>query len=338
MILVTTSDYYPQLGGLATFTVNMEKILKDFNLEYEVFHWKKFQEINQFDQSKLSKFSLIINIHSQFCWQSGIYHPKMINFVHGSEALITSPNFFKKLYKIFNKKIYYNRLEKSYFNVFISEATLKKTIANGYKSDYSRDLIIHNCIDLTDAKFTEKKIDDKTLVFSCIVRDVPHKNLQGSVKFCELLKKVTNKNIELIVPQKTNIHSETILITKLGSENNTSRNEAYQRSHFNLLLSKDHSNIGFYEGFGLTVLEAAKFGTPSVVFSSGGLPEAVHHLKTGWVISEISEKAVNSFVNTLNNAAYGKMSNDCFTHTMSSHSLNEYGKLIKILLKTSEAA
>lgn len=40
----------------------------------------------------------------------------------------------------------------------------------------------------------------------------------------------------------------------------------------------------FSEGFGLSVLEAAACGTPSVVYDSGSLPELVEHGKTGLVV------------------------------------------------------
>ena len=337
MILVTTSDYYPKLGGLSTFTKNIEKVLSELGLEYEIFHWKNRQDIQKISFDKIQNYSHVINIHPQFCWEQSAIHQKTINFIHGSEGLMTSPNFLKRLVKAIRKKSYFKKLEQSYFNIFISEATFKKTIQKGYSEDYSRDLIIHNCIDTTGAKFIEKNISSEW-VFSCIVRDVPHKNLQGTLAFCELLSKFTNKKIELIVPQSTYLESSIVKVTKLESSSDDCRNKAYQRSHFNLLFSLDHAHVGYYEGFGLTVLEAAKFGTPSLVLSTGGLPEAVHHMKTGWVFDSIDEDTVKDFIEKMTIAHYKLLANECYKHTLNSHSLNEYRRLLKTFLSRQEAA
>lgn len=337
MILVTTSDYYPKLGGLSTFTKNIEKVLSELGLEYEIFHWKNRQDIQKISSEKIQSYSHVINIHPQFCWEHTVFHHKMINFIHGSEGLMTSPNIVKRLVKLFKKKNYFKKLEKSYFNIFISEATFKKTIKRGFTEDYSRDLVVHNCIDTSGAMFVEKMISSDW-VFSCIVRDVPHKNLQGTVAFCELMNKLTNKKIELIVPQGTNLESNIVKITRLESSSDECRNKAYQRSHFNLLFSLDHSHIGFYEGFGLTVLEAAKFGTPSLVMSTGGLPEAVHHLKTGWVFDSLDEEAVKVFLGQMTNSHYQLLANESYKHTLNSHSLNEYRRLLKTFLSSQEAS
>lgn len=334
---MTTSDYYPKLGGLSTFTTNIEKVLSELGLPYEVFHWAKRQQIQNISHQKIQSYSHIINIHPQFCWESKVFHEKTINFIHGSEGLMTSPNLAKKIFKSFNKKNYFKKLESSYFNIFISEATFKKTISSGLTEDYSRDLIIHNCIDVSDAEFVKKTISDE-LVFTCIVRDVPHKNLAGAVTFCENIQKLTQKKVELIIPKDINITSELVKITNLESVSDDCRNQAYKKSHFNLLFSLDHSHVGFYEGFGLTVLEAGKYGTPSLVMATGGLPEAVHHLKTGWVFEALTEKNIKEFLNTMTHSCYQKLALECYEHTINSHSLNDYRRLLKSFLYKGESA
>ncbi|MFA6236663.1 MAG: glycosyltransferase [Bacteriovorax sp.] len=330
MILLTTSDYFPKLGGLSTFTHNIELVLRDLKLDYELFHWKDYTEIQNFSVSDLSQYSLIINIHPQFSWLTKAHHEKMINFIHGSEILLTSPNPLKKLYKKLNKSGYFAKLESCYLNIFISEATLAKAAGEGFSTDYSRDLILHNCIDIKDSQFIKKDLKNK-LSFCCIVRNVAHKNLAGSVKFCELVAEVTGKEVELIVPQNSKISSSKISINELSSPDNYERDEAYKTSHYNLLLSHDHSGQGFFEGFGLTVLESARFGTPSIVMNSGGLPEAVHNGETGWVINDVTAENIQSIFNRENDSQYQQMAINCYGHTTRSHSLNEYAKLLKII-------
>lgn len=333
MILVTTSDYYPKLGGLSTFTMNIEKVLTELGLSYELFHWKKYQDIQNNSSLDLSRFSLILNIHPQFAWLSESHHGKMINFVHGSEILMTSPNFVKKLFKRINSRKYFSKIESSYLNIFISEATHSKAIQSGFKTDYSRDLVFHNCIETKDAQYVQKQLKNR-LVFSCIVRNVPHKNITGSLKFCELVAEHTGKEVDLIVPKNSNLVSTKVRVIEIGSFENAERDDAYKKAHYNLLLSGDYSHQGYYEGFGLTVLEAAKFGTPSIVMNTGGLSESVHHGETGWVIDDVSEKSVRTIFSTENNSAYQKMSVDCYAHTIRSHSLSEYSKLITMVLSS----
>lgn len=337
MILLTTSDYFPKLGGLSTFTENIEKALKELNLEYELFHWKKYQDIQNLTLVDLSKFSLIINIHPQFAWLSNAHQEKMINFIHGSEILMTSPNIFKSIFKKIQKKNYFSKIERSYLNIFISEATHLKAIRQGLETDYSRDLILHNCIDTHDAQFVKREMLNK-LIFTCIVRNVAHKNLAGSLRFCELVAAHTGKEVELIIPQGSNIYSPKIKVTELGSAENFERDASYRSAHYNLLLSHDHSHKGFFEGFGLTVLEAARFGTPSIVMNSGGLPEAVHHGETGWVVDDVSAEAVQSIFTRENEAGYQKMAIDCYAHTLRSHSIKEYSKVIALISSLRGAA
>lgn len=337
MILLTTSDYLPQLGGLSTFTKNIEIVLNELKIDYELFHWKNYQEIEKFDAHKLAGYSHIINIHPQFSWMSNSNHEHMINFIHGSEILMTSPNPIKKLFKKINKKYYFQKLSRSNLNIFISEATLGKAQNAGFKIDYSRDLILHNCIDTKDSSFVKKDILGH-LVFSCIVRNVPHKNLVGSLRFCEIVSEITGKSVELIVPKNSMIHSQKIKITELSDSSDNQRDEAYRLAHFNLLLSEDHSSKGFFEGFGLTVLEAGRFGTPSIVMNTGGLPEAVHHAETGWVINAIDKEAIANLFSRENEARYQQMRIDCYNHTIRSHSLNEYAKILRVILQEVRGA
>ena len=306
-------------------------------MDYKLFHWNNYKEIKNISKEELSKYDLIINIHPQFSWITKTDHERMINFIHGSEILMTSPSLLNRVYKRIMKQSFFNKTEKSYLNIFISEATLDKAKKHGFNVDYSRDLIMHNCINTTDALFIKKEIKYK-LVFTCIVRNVAHKNLLGSLKFCELVALVTSKEVELIVPKGSNLKSEKIKIRELTTVDNNERDEAYKASHYNLLLSEDHSHKGFFEGFGLTVLEAGRFGTPSIVFNAGGLPEAVHHGKTGWVIDNISNQAIKQIFNKENDPNYQQMAIECFSHTTKSHSLNEYSKLFQVISKQREAA
>lgn len=322
MILITTSDYFPQLGGLSTFTENIVQSLKNLGEEVEIFHWKKPSDIQEFNFKKIQEYKMIINVHVLFCWLAPCGHEKMINFIHGSEILMTSPNPFKRIYKRFLKKKFFNKMNESYLNLFISNATLKKIKEIGYCSQIYRDLVFHNCINLQGEKYQENSIS-KEVFFSCIVRNVPHKNLDGAIRFCEEYSLATKRDVTLFIPFGIEKTSDKIKITNLCDQSDQAREEVYQRSHFNLLLSLDHSSKGFFEGFGLTVLEAAKYGCPSIVNNSGGLPEALHDKLTGFVI-DIDNSNSWEIVFNQNRDDYLKMRMNAFEHNRENHGLNQY--------------
>jgi glycosyltransferase involved in cell wall biosynthesis len=333
LILLTTSDYLPKIGGLTSFTLNIENTLRELDLPYEIFHWKNPEEIKNFDKNKLKNYDLIINIHVMFSWLIDSDHDRMINFIHGSEILMTSPNILKKLYKRIFKKSYFEKMSKCRFNFFISAATLEKISKIGFKSDFSRDIIFHNCIKVSPNKLIEKNIDSDELVMTCIVRNVPHKNLLGTLGFVERVAHLFNRNISLIVPKNSNLNSrsERVKIIELKTDENEERDNAFIKAHFNLLMSKDESNKGFFEGFGLTILEAGKFSTPSIVLDTGGLGEAVHHKFTGWVLKEINDDEILHINIISNEDKYKEVSSNCYQHTVNNHSLEEYKKLIKLI-------
>jgi glycosyltransferase involved in cell wall biosynthesis len=173
--------------------------------------------------------------------------------------------------------------------------------------------------------------DDHLLKFVCLARDVPHKNLASLFELTKAVAKVTGKTIELYSP-KDFPESEFVISKNISGINDTKRDELLKKSHFNLLLSLDHSQRGFYEGFGLTVLEAGKYATPSIVSPYGGLPEAVHNKKTGWVVSP----DVNSFVSffkKLDKETYERAAGEVYRHTLESHDESLYGALLDGILR-----
>jgi hypothetical protein len=146
MILVTCANKKLPNENLAIFLAQVEELLSELQLKYEVFLWKDDVEITRFKQNNLYKFEMVINIHSQFCWQSGLKHPMMINFIHGDKV---QDDFTKSRVSFLNKLWgnNYSPMEKTHFNIFVSEEILKNSIQNGFLVNYSRDLIINEMSD-----------------------------------------------------------------------------------------------------------------------------------------------------------------------------------------------
>ena len=101
-ILLTTSDYLPQLGGLTSYTLNLEKCLNKLDLQYDVHHWKSGKKL----RLPLSEYTHIFNVHYMggYFLRPDFQKQKVINFIHGSEILFYSNNYVKKIIKNVLKK------------------------------------------------------------------------------------------------------------------------------------------------------------------------------------------------------------------------------------------
>ena len=317
-VLVTTSDYLPQFGGLTTYTLNLVKALEQIGFETEVFHWKNIGDIKGYRIS--DDIDLVFNVHMMASY-FGTWDKKLnVNIIHGSEILFYSPNPFKRLYKRLFKTKILKALEDSRMNIFISEFTFKKLKSLRFSEDYSRDYILHNCIDDSEGEYIENDINDE-IVFSFFARNVPHKNPRGVSKYLENLKESLGKEVRLItnVDAFKDVNFKTSLITNLSEEK---KELSYKEAHFNILFSLDHSHLGFFEGFGLTCLEAGKYGVPSLVSHFGGLSENVHDGYNGYVIDlENPRFSIMERYNDLRKFTY--------QHTMDSHGLEYFKRFLK---------
>lgn len=331
MILITTPDYLPQIGGLTTATLHLEQVLKNLGKEYRLLHWKNSQELFNFKSENYQDIDLVINIHFLFSVVTKFKIEQTINFINGSEILFTSSNPFKKIFKLIKKQEYLRTLAKAKFNIALSSFSQELLADQGFRLDYSRDLIFHLCMP-TDHSISSptKTLESADWFFCCVARDVPHKNIDGAVKFCELVQKITGKKVHLTLMKTNGRHSNSIELSEAESLSNENVNKIYQRSHFNLLLSLEQRKLGYVEGFGLTVLEAALFGTPTVGLRQGGLVDSIHHDYTGWTIDEISESTVREWA-SIAQSKYHTIAQNALRHTIESHHLNNYQEFVEKL-------
>ncbi|MGB0453973.1 MAG: glycosyltransferase [Bacteriovoracaceae bacterium] len=326
--LLTTSDYLPKLGGLTSYTLNFEKVFKDLEIDYELLNWKE----RKIEASKLDEFQMIFNVH-----YLGGYFLKLsktdvpyANFIHGSEILFTSPNPLKKFVKRLLKRPQLDYLENAKYNFFISAFTYEKLCSLGYRPNYARDIILPNCIETSHSEFHKKTLEKEVIKVCCIARDVPHKNIDGVITFCELLQEISEKEVELTLSATRK--SSKLTIHSLEEMTDEKREQVYKESHLNLLLSLDHSHLGFYEGFGLSILEGNCYGVPGVVFRSGGLSENVHDQYNGIVLDSIDRTTVSHTWEILKNS-YENLSKNAFDHVKKEHGLDRYKDLVKMLLR-----
>ena len=333
MLLLTTPDYLPKLGGLSSHTLNVEKVLKELNIPYELFVWNNYKDILKFPREKIQKYDYIFNIHSGFHMHMPACKAKVINFVNGAEILFYSPSPIKHFIKQITKGRSLRRVEEAYCNIFISDFTFKVLQSKGLRPDYSRDIIFHMCVDITGHNFVKKDWQENPLKFICVARDVPHKNFVGAIKLCEQVQDLSGRPVEFITVTNKEFKSEKIKISSYINPDNKKRDELLAQAHMNLLLSLDHSHRGFFEGFGQIVQEAGMFGTPSLVLQTGGLPESVHHNETGWVLPDLTDESVEKWWMDMGKSSYDKISQYCYQHTIECHGLDNWKRLFGSLIK-----
>ncbi len=342
-LLLCTPDYPPKLGGLSTFTINIESVLKRLGLKYDLLVWSSSKELKEFLSKEGLRYPSMVHIHGlsyQLFSRSKKYsnsHVTHINFFHGSEILFQGRNFLYTAIKKLMKRSALSQFEKAYANIAISEFTLNKLISLGYKNSCDRDFIIHNAIALDPHRsFTPKSLNDDQISFVCVARPVPHKNPEGLKNLMIAYSQATYKKAKLYssFELESNTHFDHENISGIDSEK---LKDLYKKCHFNVLLSLDHTQQGFFEGFGLTVLEAGQYGTPSIVSPYGGLPEACHDLKTGWVIN-LDELSMRQFFRKLKPSEYSRVSSEVYRHTHESHSLSIYEKIFSSLFQRANSS
>lgn len=81
------------------------------------------------------------------------------------------------------------------------------------------------------------------------------------------------------------------IVTFLGVQTQQQIIHHYNQSDLFVLLSREE--LPDVEGFGLVFLEAAACGLPSVGGRSGGIPDAVDHERSGWLVNPKDQSAIN---------------------------------------------
>lgn len=328
--MLTTPDYPPQIGGLASFSQNLMGLLQQLGTSVELCIWpdQKDKLLN------LMEYDLLINVHC------GIYKyikwdtPKTINFIHGTEITFSDANYLKHWVKKLLKAKCYRYLNKSYLNLIISEYTANKLRKNGYNYSHARDIIFPNCINVDGSTFIAKEIKESIHV-SFLARDVPHKNSKGILNFCEEFQKSSQKKVILHTTCQSLIKSDQVDVISYTSLSPENVNEIYKKVHLNLLLSLDHSFKGHFEGFGLVVLEAGIWGVPSVVTTSGGQVEAVHDKMTGWHLKKIDSECIHKLWEDIK-LNYSDICEQCYQHSINFHSNLNYKKLLRKIIQSAK--
>ncbi|URZ16989.1 glycosyltransferase family 4 protein [Clostridium felsineum] len=184
------------------------------------------------------------------------------------------------------------RLYRNDYTITVSNSTKNDLLDIGFNKDK-----VHIFPEGIDFKPWEedKLVKNKGDIFGYIGRFVNYKGIDAAVKAYVSLKK-SKPNIKLwIIGKKKEKYIKEVLLPIL-QENNISygsREENKDITFFGfvsdseklVLMSKMKALLfpSIREGFGLTVIEAGAVGTPTIVYNSKGLVDAVDNGKAGYL-------------------------------------------------------
>lgn len=165
-----------------------------------------------------------------------------------------------------------------------------------YTSQYIYSMFCNNCVTLANAlpiKRNNKYLKNKNKNIICVGRfDDPQKNLEGLIIMLSELVKI-DASYKLIVVGSYNLNMKTSDNTKTISDllndfSLTSDNIIFKGHVDDVSLEYEKASLNIvvshHEGFGLSIIESASFGIPTIAFNDSGFSDIIENEKTGFLI------------------------------------------------------
>ena len=315
-IYIITQNFPPSIGGIQTVMYSIAKDLSSMGNEVFVFPDHRFKEVDSFKVKNIispkffrhyiKKFLLSINGQEEsiiICdtWKSVKAVPKkfknIVLFAHGQEFL-----------KLKNKKRILSSLLRAKLLITSSKYTYD-LIINNWTIPHLNLNVLYPTYHIKKLLF-KKNSFNKITKFISICRIEKRKGLLQSLislKKIELkghdfvwdiigdgpqLDELKQKCFDLNLEKKVSFHGRV--------KSDKIKNNFLKNSDIFLMPTfQDQYSI---EGFGLTYIEAARFGIPSIAGVSGGSSEAVINRKTGWCVDpNDNDKLIDIIEKTLVN-------------------------------------
>jgi glycosyltransferase involved in cell wall biosynthesis len=213
--------------------------------------------------------------------------------------------------------------------VAISQTTKRDSIQLGFQDD--KISIVYPGLNFT-GKSTFKKYSSPTILYLGKIKK--YKRVNMLIKFMpEILAKVPNARLLIAGwgsdgPYLTDEYMKSDLRKKIkivGPVSEAEKKELMAKSWVCV-------NPSLHEGWGIPVIEANYFGTPTVAFSVPGLSESIQHGKTG-MLAESNTDFVNNVVKVLSDkklrTKLSKNSKVWANHFRWDNSAKEFLKVIK---------
>lgn len=315
-IYIVTQNFPPRIGGIQAVMYSVANELACLGNKVHVIpdHFHPNNDTFKVTNLKspkifrpiIKKIFLSLNGNHQnlvFCdsWKSVNAVPKnftnIVVFAHGQEYL----NFSKY------KRRIYTSLSRTKFLIASSNYTLG-LIKQNWDISTLKSNVIYPTYHIKKEPINNKIQNRNEVVkIVSICRIEKRKGLMESLKALKIISEKGYKfswNIIGVGPQLNELKNLCVNlkiknnVVFHGKINENNIKETFLRESDIFLMPSYQDNLSI-EGFGLTYIEAAKFGLPSIAGITGGAPEAVINKKTGWCVDPLDQ---HSLINVLEEA------------------------------------
>jgi len=325
MIAVLTQCFPSRKGGIESLMSNLSLSLSNkqkvivfadrYHLFFDAIYDNKVKEnllirrtggIKFFRRrKKIKEFKLLLLTGKISCviadsWKSLELCIELLNIkkipticlAHGNELLHRNSRKFTKLFNVLNNanavvanSEYTLNLVKK---IGLQKPILKKIhpgVENIFETKESEIKNLNgNPVILTLARLEKRK--GHIYIINCVEKLI---NQFNNLKYLIAGEGPELSTLKAIVSKKKLNHN----IVFLGSVNESQKKYIFKKTDLMVMPTIDESVNKSIEGFGISYIEAALFGIPSIASNVGGTPEAVIHNNTGIILNHIDELEQN---------------------------------------------
>ena len=254
-----------------------------------------------------------------------------ICLVHGNEVIIKSNRHHKRILNCFNN-----------VNKIVSNSEFTKNLIKKINPEIKNIKVIYPGVSNFDDIIEEEvKLIDGQPTLLTLARLEKRKGHKYILQAIVNLKKKYH-NIRYIIAgegeerQYLESLASSLNISKnvmfIGSVNDGQKKFILNRTNLMIMPTLDESKKLSIEGFGITYIEAALFGIPSIASNVGGAKEAVLHNETGIIIDNLDmlENAISNLIeNNIKMIELGEKAKKRAKNQLSwTNIIKDYNKLI----------
>jgi len=311
MYLVVTRSYPPEVGGMQNLMWGLTKELSKYNL-IKVFAdyndgCEKFDNEVSFSIERIKGIKLIKKYRKAFMVNDLLKNNKKVQciIVDHWKSLELIKSDVKKICLIHSKEINHSkgtRLNKRALNalnnanIIVSNSNFTKALAINIGVEAEKIIVINPGVDEVkdiDKKFineAEKLLKNKSPRLITVSRYDKRKNHEKIIMALKNLKQMYPKIIYTCIGYGEEEDNIRKLVSELELEENVLFLKNISQDLKNALVSISNVFVmpsiiykKSVEGFGISYIEAAQYGVPSIGGKDGGAADAILHKKTGLI-------------------------------------------------------
>ncbi len=220
---------------------------------------------------------------------------KVITYLHSNAKDILGS--FKRRYFF---KPYIKKVHKIANHIVAISNSVKQSALKEFKLNDDQIIVVYNGVDCKRFSDYKSEKDDKVLELIFVGRLFDKKGVNLLIEAISSLPNDVPVRLKVVGggPDKEKLEN-------LSKELGVSDNIEFLGPRMDVpeLLSKAHFFVHpaiWEEGFGITIIEAMAEGLPCIAFNKGAIPEIIEDGKNGFIINEVSSKALSDKINYCN--------------------------------------